>query len=383
MKIAIDAVGIRGHGGAAVLCELLHWLPTVRPEWQWHVFIFDRQLREFDDPIVVDSVTIEQTHHGDGGLARLWWVQRELQKRVKSIGANVLFSFANIGCAKPIGRQVVFVQQRNAFFDEGLCMHNVITRTRFRFLRSEILRGARASHAVIVQTNAMQDSMLKIEPKLNGRVHVVPSGYRTPTANPEVRAGKKSIIDNSSRPRLIYVTHPSEHKNHINLIKALPDILNTFPHTSLLLTLDKYALSNPRYESFVSEINTVADSLGVSNRVVWTGILSPDEVHYALSSCELMVFPSLSESFGLGLVEAMAAGCPVAASNLPYAHDVLDRAGIYFDPHNPKSISDVIISSFSDSSRLNLLKREAAFRLERYSYRNIAEQIAGLLNLSN
>ncbi|MGO8823332.1 MAG: hypothetical protein ACLQO6_19190, partial [Desulfomonilaceae bacterium] len=70
MLVAIDAVGIRGHGAAAVLCELLQWLPKVRPEWRWHVFMFERPLREFDDPIVVNSVTIEQTHHGDGGLGR-------------------------------------------------------------------------------------------------------------------------------------------------------------------------------------------------------------------------------------------------------------------------------------------------------------------------
>lgn len=380
MLVAIDAVGIRGHGAAAVLCELLQWLPKVRPEWRWHVFMFERPLREFDDPIVVNSVTIEQTHHGDGGLGRLLWVRKKLQKRVKSIGADVLFSFANIGSATPDGRQVVFVQQRNAFFDEGLRMHNVMTRARFRLLRNEILRGARASQAVIVQTNAMQDRMLQIEPKLKGRVHVIPSGYRTPTANPKIRDSKRSIIANSNRPRLIYVTHPSEHKNHVNLIKALPDVLRVFPQASLLLTLDKDTFPNPRYKSFVREITKMADSLRISDRVVWTGILSAEEVHYALSNCELLVFPSLSESFGLGLVEAMAAGCPVAASGLPYAHNVLGSAGIYFDPNDPKKISDVIISTLSDPNGLNLIKQEAALRLERYSYRNIAEKVAMLLS---
>jgi hypothetical protein len=61
MLVAIDAVGIRGHGGASVLTELLHWLPIVRPAWKWQVFLFDRDLREFDDPAVEGNVSFEHT----------------------------------------------------------------------------------------------------------------------------------------------------------------------------------------------------------------------------------------------------------------------------------------------------------------------------------
>lgn len=379
MFVAIDAVGIRGHGAAAVLCELLQWLPRVRPEWRWHVFMFERQLREFDDPPSVDSATIEQTNRGDGGLDRLWWVRKELQKRVKSIGADVLLSLANIGSPTPAGHQVVFVQQPNAFFDEGLPMFNVRRRARLRFMRYQILCGARASRAVIVQTEAMRERMTHFAPDLNGRIHIIPSGYRTTPSNPFIRPEKKAIIDNARRSRLIYVTHPAEHKNHTNLVQALPRILKVFPNASLLLTLEKDAAPDHRYRSFVQEIATLADSLLVSDHVVWLGILSADEVRYALSNSDLMVFPSLSESFGLGQVESMAAGCPVAASDLPYAHDVLGEAGVYFDPHDPKSIADVVISSLSNESLIASMKLTAAPMIERYSYENIAEQIAVLM----
>ena len=379
MKIALDAVGIRGHGGAAVLCELLHWLPKVRLDWKWHVFLFERELREFDNFTVGDSVTIEQTHRGGGGLGRLRWVNQELQTRVKSIGADVLLSFANIGASRPWVPQVVFVHQSNAFFKDGVPKYEIIKRLRLRFMRRQILRGARASRSVIVQTENMRDRVLQIEPKLNGLIHVIPSGYRTPSLQPVIRSEKKALLDGAGHPRLIYVTHPSEHKNHVNLLKALPRILEFFPDACLLLTLEKDVPPNARYGSFVRELITVADSLGVSSHVVWTGILSADEVRYALSNSDLMVFPSLAESFGLGLVEAMAAGCPVAASDLGYAHDVLGAAGVYFDPCDPKSISDVLISALSNESLIASTIKEAASRIKRYSYKNIAEQIARLL----
>ncbi len=381
MKIVIDAVGIRGHGGAAVLCELLHWLPRVRPDWLWHVFMFERHLREFDDTPVANSVTIEQTQRGDGGLGRLQWVNRELQERIRSLDADVLFSFANIGSASPSIPQVVFVQQRNAFFAGETPGNSIVTRLRLLFMRHQIMRGALASRAVVVQTDAMRSVIQNIEPNLKGRIHIIPSGYRTASANPQIRPEKKGIVDNASRPRLIYVTHPSEHKNHVNLVKALPGIIKVFPDASLLLTLEKDVPPDPRYKAFVREIIDTAVSLKVSDRIIWTGILTADEVHYALSNSDLMVFPSLSESFGLGLVEAMAAGCPVAASDLGYAHDVMNGAGNYFDANNPDNISDVVISALSDTNKLISSQREAASMMKKYSYEHIADQIADLFNL--
>jgi glycosyltransferase involved in cell wall biosynthesis len=379
MKVAIDAVGIRGHGGAAVLCELLYWLPKVKPEWQWHVFLFERDLREFDDPPVSDCVALEHTRFGNKGWERLKWVRRQLQDKIKSVGADLLFSFANIASNNPCVPQIVFVQQPNAFFDEGVPKRNFLKHLRMKFMRREILAGAKASRAVIVQTEAMHSRMLKYAPELNGRIHVIPSGFRTPSLNPVIRPEISALIESAGRPRLIYVSHPSEHKNHINLIKSLPEIIKLFPNTQLLLTLEKSQPPNVRYTTFIVKITKTAKEFGVDNNLVWLGILTPDEVNYALSNSNLMVFPSLAESFGLGIVEAMATGCPVIASNLPYAHDVAGDAAAYFDPLSPKDIARTVVTILSDRQRLAQMREMGLSMKEKYSNENIAKQVASLL----
>jgi glycosyltransferase involved in cell wall biosynthesis len=379
MLVAIDAVGIRGHGGASVLTELSHWLPIVRPAWKWHVFLFDRDLREFDDPAVEGDVSFEHSRNGNSALARLVWVDFQLQKRLKEINPDVLFSFANIGPAKPWVPQVVFVQQPNAFFDEGIPNKEFLMRLRMKFIRRKILAGAKRSNAVIVQTEAMSKRMLIYAPQLNGRIHVIPSGIRTPSLKPMIRPEKKALIDSASRPRLIYVSHPSEHKNHINVVKALPSIMKFFPNTQLLLTLEKSDPPNARYATLIQEIARATRGNGVDKNLVWLGILTPDEVNYALVNCDLLVFPSLAESFGLGLVEAMAAGCPIVASDLPYARDVAREAAVYFDPTNPDDISQVVISTLSDSERLMQMKEKGLGLKEQYSYQQISQRIAALI----
>lgn len=382
MLAVIDAVGIRGHGGAAVLCELLYWLPKIRRDWRWHVFLFERDLREFDDPPVTSTVSLEQTRCGNTGLARLRWVRSQLQERVQSVGAGVIFSFGNIGSENPRVPQVVFIHQTNAFSNVGIPQIAIFKRLRLRFMRHLILRGALASRAVIVQTEAMKRRILHLEPNLKHQIHVIPSGYHAPSGCPTIRPEKRSAIDSSQRPRLIYVSHPSEHKNHINLVKALPHIIKVFPNARLLLTLDKEDPLNARYGMFVRNINRVAVSVGVKHSLVWLGVLTPDEVHYALSQCDLMVFPSLAESFGLGLVEAMAAGCAVTASDLSYAHDVAGGAAEYFDPLDLQSISRVAISVLSNERRAREMIEKGMALREQYSYMNIATSIASLLSMA-
>jgi len=379
MNVAIDAVGIRGHGGAAVLCELLHWLPHVRPDWRWHVFLFERDFREFDDPPISDRVTIEYTRHGDSGVARLMWVNSKLQKRVREIGGDLILSVANIGARRPVKPQVVLVHQINAFFNDGVTQGAFLNRLRMSVLRWQILAGAKASKVVIVQTEGMRDRMQQIEPSLAGRIQVIPSGYRTPSAMPSIRTDKKILIDKATRPRLIYVSHPSEHKNHLNLLGALPDIIKVWPSLQLLLTLESDQFPNKRYASFIAEIQETAKSLDIEKNVTLLGILEADEVYFALSHCDVLVFPSLAESFGLGLVEAMAAGCPIAVSDLPYAHNVAGEAAVYFDPTNPKSIARTVLSLLDNPSEMDRLKKEGMILKSNYSYTKIAEQIVRVL----
>ncbi len=385
MKVALDAVGIRGHGGAAVLSELLHWLPKVKPNWKWHVFLFDRDLREFDDPAVEGNVSFEHTRNGNSGLARLLWADLQLQRRLKEIKPDVLFSFANIGPAKPSVPQVVFVHQLNAFFNnEGIPKGDLLRRLRMKFIRRRILTGTKRSNAIIVQTETMRNRMLIYAPQLNGRIRVIPSGFHTPLPNPVIRTEKKARIDNSNHPRLIYVSHPAPHKNHKTLMDAMQLISQRYPFATLFLTVEIEAqnsrkFSEKKYFAYTRPIKELYSKSSLKKNIVFLGWLTPDEVEYALKASDLMVFPSLSESFGLGLVEAFAAGCPVAASNLPYAQDVGNDAVLYFDPKDQLSISETVIHALEDDRMREVLKDRGLQRSRSYSYQTIAEQVANVL----
>jgi glycosyltransferase involved in cell wall biosynthesis len=76
-----------------------------------------------------------------------------------------------------------------------------------------------------------------------------------------------------------------------------------------------------------------------------------------------LVFPSLYEGFGLPPVEAMACGCPVAASRAGSVPEVVGDAAVLFDPHHSDSIAAGIVEALDRADELAArgLERAAAF----------------------
>lgn len=376
MKVAIDAVGIRDGGGAAILEELLYWLPRVRPDWQWHVFLLDRKFRKFDTPVVGPNVTLEMTRRGNTGFGRIVWVNALLPRRLQATRADLLFSFANIAPFRPSIPQVVFCHQLLIFSTDTLSDFPLGTRIRLRFLRNFIWRGIKHTQTVIVQTDNMRDRLIMEETNLRDRVKVIPSGFRTPPARPVVRDTVRSIVDECPHPRLLYVSLLRFHKNHALLVRSLKRIAQVQPNVRLMLTVDPAAPHSTDIAHLQAQLMTEVEHSGVKDRVVWLGHLTPDEVAYALGASDVMVFPSLAESFGLPLVESMAAGCPIAASDLPYAHNVAGLAAEYFDPNDADSVADRVLRLLSSTNRQNELRAEAMKRRKLFSYDSIADQMA-------
>jgi len=138
--------------------------------------------------------------------------------------------------------------------------------------------------------------------------------------------------------------------------------------------------NSPEYSRCVAEIVAVAKRLDVLGAIHFLGTLPPQDVMHILKSCDVHVYPSLAESFGLPLAESVAAGCPVAASNLPYAREVLGTAAVYFDPHSPLDMARVITECLCNQMP------DKAFHVEeyrdlrrRYSYSSIAATLCALI----
>jgi glycosyltransferase involved in cell wall biosynthesis len=111
-------------------------------------------------------------------------------------------------------------------------------------------------------------------------------------------------------------------------------------------------------------LSLIVRSLGLEDRVVFHGAFNSDQLHHSLARASLAIFPSRAEGFGLALLEALAAGTPVLASDIP-AHRALlgpDLADRVVDLTSPGAAAEEIVRHLTaaPATTTSLTERERA-----------------------
>jgi glycosyltransferase involved in cell wall biosynthesis len=95
---------------------------------------------------------------------------------------------------------------------------------------------------------------------------------------------------------------------------------------------------------------------------------------------DLLLFPSLYESFGLPVLEAMASGTVVVASDLPAIRETGGDAVVYCNPRDTASIADAIATVLGSDTRRSDLRRAGIERARGFTWRQCAERTWDILN---
>lgn len=171
----------------------------------------------------------------------------------------------------------------------------------------------------LVQTQAMKDDFLAKTSKLNKDEVIIIPFY------PSL---KKGVLDNRKKEVFVYVSSGSPHKNHLNLLEAFRNFYDVKHVGELHLTIgDEFKELN----SLISKMNATGYP------IVNHGFLKRDSLSEIYSKAAFSIYPSLSESFGLGIIEAIENGCDIIGSDLPYTYAVC-KPSLVFNPTNVESI---------------------------------------------
>ena len=103
---------------------------------------------------------------------------------------------------------------------------------------------------------------------------------------------------------------------------AFDKLNNKFPKAKLILTIEA------KYKNLLKLIGSYVDN---GRNIQNLGMVDQNTLTEVMSRADICIYPSLKESFGLGLIEATQFEMPIMAANLPYVHDVVDNI-LLFDP---------------------------------------------------
>lgn len=246
----------------------------------------------------------------------------------------------------------------NQFQQESTTTKNPLVFKIKRYAYSKIIKNAiTKSQKIIVPSNATQEEILKAYKVDPNKIKVI---YEAAEEEYFQMKNRKSKVVNRKK-QLLYIGNAYPHKNLNNLLDAI-------------IPLDiKLTIVCPR-NVFKKRLENEIEKKGLIRRVQVISYQQPDQLAKIMSGSTAYLFPSLAEGFGIPGLNAMAAGIPVIASNIPTLKEVYDDAAIYFDPKDPKDITQKIKSVISSPQKIDDLVKKGKTHVQKYSWLKMAQE---------
>lgn len=199
------------------------------------------------------------------------------------------------------------------------------------YIKTRILNAfKRNTDYWMVQTDLVKEKLSKKYNIPDNKVLRVPF---YPPFNSQVDLPKKEH-------QYIYVSNVTVHKNHGRLIEAFVKFYDLHKKGNLILTIPSEAQEMLNIINIKKNEGYPIENIGFVERENLQKLYTESEYH---------IFPSLTESFGLGIVEAIENNCKIIASDLPYTYAVC-KPSLVFDPLNVNSITEALSLSLQKNT---------------------------------
>jgi len=163
----------------------------------------------------------------------------------------------------------------------------------------------------------------------------------------------------------LYVGNNRPHKNIERVLTAFKAVLSQIDYKLNFLLVGRQLKNN-------TEIDLLLMKLGLKENVISLE-LSDAELNALYSKAEAFVFCSLSEGFGLPVLEAMALGCPVITSNISSMKEIAEGSALLVDPHSTKSIEESMVKLLTDEKLKQELIEKGLNNASLFTWKKCAE----------
>jgi len=178
----------------------------------------------------------------------------------------------------------------------------------------------------------------------------------------------------SDQPLILYVGGISPHKNLLGLLRALSRLQHLAWH---LVLVGDYA--GDSFWTCHRETVALAQTLGLTERITFTGYVPDEDLVVLYNLATMLVLPSMSEGFGLPVIEAMACGLPVAVSNRNSLPEVVGDAGLLFDPLSDEQIADALARLLDDKEMRVRFSAAGLRRAELFSWKTASHKMVQII----
>jgi glycosyltransferase involved in cell wall biosynthesis len=237
-------------------------------------------------------------------------------------------------------------------------------------LKLTVARTVRRAAKILTVSEFSRASILKAYGSIEeDKVAVVPNAA-APEFRPISRDAAAAAVRGSfgvNGPFLLSVGDLLPRKNQIGLIRAFSRLLRAYPQFAHNLVLAG------KETWFAHHVREAARASGLADRIQFLGFVSDRELLQLYNACDVFVFPSYYEGFGMPALEAMACGRAVVCSSTSALPEVVDGAALLFDPYSVDEMVRAMADLLLDAELRARMERLGLQRAAHFSWQNAAQ----------
>ena len=216
--------------------------------------------------------------------------------------------------------------------------------------------------AIVAISEYTKQDIIKFYPQFEDKIEVIPLSSDF--------TGMPAPVPNTIGRFILFVGERKNYKNFIAFVKAIAPLLNEDKELKLVCTGGG---------KFTAEEEQLLITLHIANQCLQINAVE-DELKQLYAQAQVFVFPSYQEGFGIPLLEAFHASCPVAAANASCFPEIGGDAPAYFDPHNADSMHNTIKAVLNDNELRAELVRKGKQQVKLFSGEKVVERSLALYN---
>jgi glycosyltransferase involved in cell wall biosynthesis len=288
-----------------------------------------------------------------GTMRRFWFEQSALPRLIRASGAHILVSLGNFALRRSPVPQILLSGNSlytSADFDVDLRRRHeagmwLDTKLKAMFAR----RSVDWADCTIAPSHAFAGELNRSTGRPIVAIH---HGFDPGTffaekgALPESIAQKLDVSANCIK--LLFVSHYNYYRNFETLFRAVAVLRKQCPERPIRLFLTCTLRDHKTPGAYKTlQARREIDRLGIRSEVVELGAIPYQQLHNIYRACHLYVTAAYAETFAHPLVEAMASGLPIVASDIAVHREVCGDAALYFPRFSAESLADQVLTSLN------------------------------------
>lgn len=366
-KYLIDASTIRGGGGFTHLVNVIPELARMAPRDTFRVICCDKRI----PAALPELANLEVDYLGELRLRdRVRFKYRGVARRAAEWGADLYFSCGEMAPLSAPCPMVAAFQNPNVFDLGASYKLSWKQQLRLRLLNVAARVSARRCERVLFVSEDsarwMGDAAgLPMEKRVAIAHGIDPARWRRP---------EREQRESHERPYILSVSSIYPYKNYLRLIEAYAELAESHPGVP-----DLVIVGDNQDDDYLARMQAAREATGeLAEQIHIVGEVSYDEIHRWYHGASLFVFPSYLETFGIPMLEAMAAGLPIVAADTPVFREIAADAAFYADPFDAHAFADAMSEVLFRPGAAAALAKRGTERLREFTWRRSASRLLAL-----